>query len=172
MRAFLLFAIAGALCVVVQTTLLEPFKIFPASPDLIVILCVYLGLHYHSVGGAVGAFLLGYLLDTFSGSPPGLYALAMTLVFTFVYLVSKRLWVENPITSVAAVALGCLVKIATVISYFAAVAPANVGWWNLSRSLLFEAVFAVILSPLVFSALDANLRASRQAKRPHAIDQP
>ena len=170
MRAFLLFALAGAIAVVLQTTLLEQVSFLPAAPDLIVVLCVYLGLHYHSVGGATGAFLLGYLLDTFSGSPPGLYALAMTLAFAFVYLVSKRLWVENPVTSVAAVALGCGVKIATVVTYFALAAPLNVGWLSLLRTLFFEALFALVLSPFLFSALDANLRAARQAKRPHAIE--
>jgi len=170
MRALLIFIAAGALAVVLQTTLLERVAFLPAAPDLIVVLCVYLGLHYHTVAGATGAFLLGYLLDTFSGSPPGLYALAMTLVFALVYLVSKRLWVENPVTSIAAVALGCLVKIATVVAYFALAAPSNVGWLSLVRTLLFETLFALFLSPFIFSALDGNLRAARQAKRPHAIE--
>lgn len=170
MRALLIFMLAGALAVVLQTTLLEPFRLLPAAPDLIVVLCVYLGLHYHSVGGAVGAFLLGYLLDTFSGSPPGLYALAMTLVFAFVYLVSKRLWVENPVTNVAAVGLGCIVKIATVVTYFALVTPSNVGWIALLRTLLFEALFALVLAPIIFSALDANVRLVRRPRRRHAIE--
>ena len=94
----------------------------------------------------------------------------MTLVFALVYLVSKRLWVENPVTSVAAVALGCGVKIVTVVTYFALAAPSNVGWLSLLRTLFFEALFALILSPLLFSALDGNLRTARQAKRPHAIE--
>ena len=171
MRALLTFVVAGALAVVIQTTLLDPLGFLPAAPDLIVVLCVYLGLHFHSVGGASGAFLLGYLLDTFSGSPPGLYALAMTLVFAIVYLVSQRLWVENPVTSLAAVALGCGVKIATVLVYFAVAAPSNVGWLTLLRTLLFEALFALILAPFIFSALDGNLqRAGRKKKRPHALE--
>ena len=36
-------------------------------PDLVLVLCVYLGLHEHSIAGALGAFLLGYFLDSFSG---------------------------------------------------------------------------------------------------------
>ena len=171
MRALITFMVAGVLAVVIQTTLPDPLSFLPAAPDLIVVLCVYLGLHFHSVGGASGAFLLGYLLDTFSGSPPGLYAMAMTLVFAIVYLVSKRLWVENPVTSLAAVALGCGVKIATVLVYFALATPSNVGWLTLLRTLVFEALFALILAPFVFSALDGNLqRARRPKKRPHALE--
>jgi hypothetical protein len=86
-----------------------------------------------------------------------------------VYLVSKRLWVENPVTSVAAVAVGCGVKMATVVAYFGLVAPRNVAWLGLLRALFFEALFALIVSPLVFSALDTNLRRPRR-KRAHALE--
>jgi rod shape-determining protein MreD len=167
MRAFLVFSLAGILSVVAQTTLLPRLRFLPAPPDLIVVLCVYLGLYYHSMGGAVGAFLLGYLLDTFSGAPPGLYCLAMTLAFAMVYLVSQRLWVENPVTSLAAVGVGCGVKALTVGAYFGLVAPQNVAWLPLVESLVVESLLAVLISPVVFSLLDGYLRWQRVAK-PHA----
>ena len=52
----------------VQTTLFHalPFGFHP-SPDILVIVCVFLGLHRHTVGGALGAFVLGYLQDAVSG---------------------------------------------------------------------------------------------------------
>src|SRR5690606_3312911 len=46
MRPLLIFAVAGVLAVVVQTTLVARVSFLPAAPDLIVTLCVYLGLHY------------------------------------------------------------------------------------------------------------------------------
>ena len=170
MRAPLTFILLGAVAVVLQTTLLERSEILPVAPDLMVILCVYLGLHYQTVGGAVGAFLLGYLLDTFSGSPPGLYALAMTSVFALVYVVSKRLWIENPITTIAVVALGCAIEIATVLVYFAIATPSNVAWLPLTRTLVGPALLGLILSPIVFAALDAHLRPVGPPKGSHAIE--
>lgn len=153
MRPLLVFAVAGVVAVVVQTSLVQRLGFLPAAPDLIVVLCVYLGLHYHSAGGAVGAFLLGYLLDTFSGAVPGLYCLTMTLVFGMVYLLSKRLWMENPMSNVAAVALGSAVKIVTVVLYFAVVSPRAVDWWIVLRTLTVEALLALICAPAVFAAL-------------------
>lgn len=160
MRSLLIFAVAGVVAVVVQTTLVQRL---PAAPDLIVTLCVYLGLHYHSAAGALGAFLLGYLLDTFSGAVPGLYCLTMTLVFGMVYLVSKRLWMENPMSNIAAVALGSAVKIVTVVLYFAVASTRTVNWWFVLRTLTLEALLALVCAPAVFAAFDSYLpRSARQ----------
>ncbi|HEY8516939.1 MAG TPA: rod shape-determining protein MreD [Candidatus Binatia bacterium] len=168
MRPLLIFAVAGVLAVVVQTTLVQRLGFLPAAPDLIVVLVVYLGLHYHSPGGAVGAFLLGYLLDTFSGAVPGLYCLTMTLVFGVVYLVSKRLWMENPMSNIAAVALGSAVKIVTVVLYFAVASARTVSWGVVLRTLGIEALLALVFAPAVFSALDSYV--PRPVRSSHAAE--
>lgn len=167
MRSALIFAAAGVLAVVIQTTLVQRLGFLPAAPDLIVVLCVYLGLHYHTAAGALGAFLLGYLLDTFSGAVPGLYSLTMTLVFGVIYLVSKRLWMENPMSNVAAVALGSAVKIVTVVLYFTVASARSVSWLVVLRTLTVEALLALVCAPAVFSLLGAYLPAQT---RSHAAD--
>jgi rod shape-determining protein MreD len=168
MRPLLIFAVAGVLAVVVQTTLVQRLGFLPAAPDLILVLTVYLGLHYHSASGAVGAFLLGYLLDTFSGAVPGLYCLTMTLVFGVVYLVSKRLWMENPMSNIAAVALGSAVKIVTVALYFAVASARTVSWLVVLRTLGIEALLALVCAPAVFSALDSYV--PRPLRSSHAAE--
>ena len=167
MRPVLIFAVAGVVAVVIQTTLVQRLGFLPAAPDLIVILCVYLGLHYHSAGGAVGAFLLGYLLDTFSGAVPGLYCLTMTLVFGMVYLLSKRLWMENPMSNIAAVALGSAVKIGTVVLYFAVASTRTVDWLFVLRTLTVEALLALVCAPAVFASLGHYLP---RTARSHAAE--
>src|SRR5206468_5787209 len=94
-RAGAVYAFTGALALLLQTTVLHTLTAGRVIPDLALVLCVYLGLHEHSVAGATGAFLLGYLLDSFSGSLVGLNAFAMTSVYTLVYLISRRLWMDN-----------------------------------------------------------------------------
>ena len=63
MKLFLLFFFAGIFLVVLQTTLFHLLPIGPVVPDLILVLCVYLGLYHPSVGAAFGSFLLGYSID-------------------------------------------------------------------------------------------------------------
>lgn len=160
MRPFLIFAVAAIAAVVLQTTLPRWLGILPAAPDLILVLTVYLGLHVHTVNGAIGAFLLGCLLDSFSGSPPGLHAFTASLVFLVVYLLSQRLWIENPLSNIAAVALGAVVKVATVVIYFA-IAGGVASWGHLFRVLGLEALFAMLLTPPVFTLLSDNLAPRR-----------
>ena len=74
------------------------------------ILCVYMGLRHQNVGGVVGAFMLGYALDAFSGTDVGLNAFAMTFVFLIVYLMSRRLWIEGGLASAVVVSAAAVVK--------------------------------------------------------------
>jgi rod shape-determining protein MreD len=141
----------GAL--LLQTTLLPHVSVGRATPDLLLIMCVYLGLHQHSVAGAVGAFFLGYLQDAFSGSLVGLNAFSMSLIFTVVYLTSRRLWVDNAISKIVVVFLASLLKTVAVLSLIALFMSADGVWPTMLGYLLIEGALAAILSPAVFALL-------------------
>ena len=106
-----------------------------ATPDLLLIMCVYLGLHQHTVGGAVGAFSLGYLQDAFSGSVAGLNAFGMCLVFTVVYLTSRRLWVDNTISKIVVVFLASVLKTVAILVLVALFMSIE-GLWRTHAELL------------------------------------
>ena len=57
-------------------------------------------------GGSLGAFALGYLLDTFSGTVLGVHAFAFTLVYIGVHLVARVLWTEGGVPAVLVVLPG------------------------------------------------------------------
>ncbi|MEI8358036.1 MAG: rod shape-determining protein MreD [Deltaproteobacteria bacterium] len=168
MRRAVVLAVAGALAVALEASLARDVPFLPVAPDLALILAVYLGLHEHSPMGAVGAFLLGYLIDTYTGPAPGLNCLTTTLVFGVIYLLSRRLWMENPASNVAAVALGELVKIAIAVLYFALLHRQEVPWWSVGRVLGLEALLALVCAPFVFGLLDAQLNAYRTGRRARA----
>src|SRR6185436_8965930 len=122
-------------------------------PDLLLIICVYLGLHQHSMFGVFGAFLLGYLQDAFSGGVIGLNAFGMCLVFTVVYITSRRLWVDNAISKVVVVFLASVLKTVAILALVALFMSVE-GWSDrVVRYLLIEAVLAAILSPAIFAVL-------------------
>ena len=53
MRLFLLFFVVGVLLMLLQTTFFHLLPIGPVVPDLVLVLCVYLGLHHPTVGAAI-----------------------------------------------------------------------------------------------------------------------
>jgi rod shape-determining protein MreD len=152
-RGAVLFGVIAFIALLLQTAVLPLLTFGRATPDLLLIMCVYLGLRQHSVGGAVGAFFLGYLQDTFSGTTVGLNAFAMCLVFTIVYLTSRRLWVDNAISKVVVVFLAAVLKTTAILALVALFLTSEGVWLGLLQSLSIQAVLAALLSPPVFAIL-------------------
>jgi rod shape-determining protein MreD len=152
-RTAISFVTIALIALLLQTTVLPLAAIGRATPDLLLIICVYLGLHQHSVAGAFGAFVLGYLQDTFSGSVIGLNAFGMCLVFILVYLTSRRLWVDNAISKVVLVFLASVLKTLAILAAAAVFMSIEGLWKKMLGYLVTEAILAAILSPAVFAIL-------------------
>ncbi len=152
MRSIALFTLIALFAVVLQTSVLPVVRIGRETPDLLLIICVYLGLHQHTIPGAVGAFLLGYLQDAFSGGVIGLNAFGMCLVFTVVYLTSRRLWVDNALSKVVVVFLASMVKTTAIVALVVVFMSVEL-WRPILSSLLVDAALAAIISPAVFAVL-------------------
>ena len=152
MRSIALFTLIALLAVVLQTSVLPAMRVGRETPDLLLIICVYLGLHQHSIFGAIGAFLLGYMQDAFSGGMIGLNAFGMCLVFTVVYLTSRRLWVDNALSKIVVVFLASMVKTAAILGLVALFISEDL-WRTIMRYLLIDAALAAMLSPAVFAIL-------------------
>lgn len=153
LRAAGAYVLTGSVALLLQTTLLHSLTGGRAIPDLVLILCVYLGLHEHNVGGATGAFLLGYLLDSFSGSLVGLNAFALTTVYLVVYLMSRRLWMNNTLSSIAMVFLATLLKGIAIVGALATYLAIDRVSLDAAEVLLAEALLAAALTPAVFALL-------------------
>lgn len=153
MRSASLIALMTLAALLVQTTLMPLLPFAAAMPDLLLVVCVYLGLHHHSPAGAFGAFAIGYIQDSFSGGIPGLNAFAMTAVFLTVYLASRRVWVTNTFSRIVMVFLASLVKAATVLVLVAVFQSLDAVWRTAVRYVLIEAVLAAAIGPVIFALL-------------------
>ena len=105
-------------------------------------LAVYLGLRHHGVGGVIGAFLLGYVLDTFSGTLLGVHAAACTAAYVVAYLIARTLWTEDGLPAMMVVFLAALVNTIVAHGVVVLVDRAWPGWLVVLRHGLVQAVFA------------------------------
>jgi rod shape-determining protein MreD len=166
MRAVAVIGLVAAFGLLVQTTLFHalPFGTHP-SPDVLLVICVYLGLHRHSVGAVLGAFLLGYVEDAVSGAAAGLNAFGMVVVYLLVYLTCRRLWVDNVVSKVVLVFLASWVKAGTLVLLAMLFGASAAGWSAALWGVLVNAVLAAALAPPIFALLDgARLPAEREAR--------
>jgi rod shape-determining protein MreD len=152
MRLFLLYVVVGVVLILLQSTLLH---LLPTSvvPDLVLVLCVYLGLHHPTVGAAIGSFVLGYSIDVVSSRLLGLNAFALTLVFLAVYFSSRSIWLHHPVVSSLIVLLAALVKGVALALLWSVFLTAEGFWFGALRTIIFEAMIAAVLAPAVFAVL-------------------
>lgn len=138
------------LAVVLQTTLLPHL---PIIPDLLLIFCVYLALYHCSVGGATGAFLLGYSLDSCSGAPMGMNAFSMSLIFAVIAATARCLWVSNPVSVFFLILLAVALKMGSLLLWgeFGQLTVAVQAL--LSEVMMQETIAVLVLTPIVFSIL-------------------
>jgi rod shape-determining protein MreD len=152
-RAFAGIALAAVLAMLLQTAVFPIVPGLPVVPDLLLVLAVYLGIRYPSAGGAVGAFLLGYFLDTFSGTVLGLQAFALTAAYLAVYLIARRLWMDRGLPVMAISFVGACVRAVALVAIGAMVAAPAPVWQHVVRYGLLEALAAALVTPMVFAAL-------------------
>ena|SRR5689334_17020196 len=135
----------------VQTTVFPWVPHLPVVPDLLVVLVVYLGLRHPGVGGALGAFLLGYFLDTFSGTTLGVNAFGMTAVYAGVTLVARSLWIEGGVPAMLVVFVGALARDLLSVAVAALVSARPPVWAHVLTHGLVAAGVAALLAPPVFA---------------------
>ena len=154
MRTAAVIGVVAGFGLLVQTTLFHalPFGFHP-SPDILVIVCVFLGLHRHTVGGALGAFILGYLQDAVSGNAAGLNAFGMVVVFVLVYLTCRSLWVDNVVSKVVLVFLASCIKAVSVLAVSALFGAFGGDWGPALSGMLVNAAIAAAIAPPLFALL-------------------
>jgi rod shape-determining protein MreD len=150
MKLSLLLFVVGLLMVLLQSTFLH---FFPFFPDLILVLCVYWGLHHPTVGAVLASFMLGYSVDVVSSPLLGINAFAMSLVFLAVYLSSRSIWLHNPLVSAIVVLLASLVKGAALVLVSIIFLSTEGFWIGALKYIMVEALIAALLAPIVFSLL-------------------
>ena len=153
MRLFLLYFLIGLFLILLQSTFFSLLPLGPIVPDLILVLCVYLGLHHPTVGAALGSFVLGYSVDVVSSRLLGFNAFAMTLVFLAVYFSSRSIWLHHPVVSSLIVLCAAVVKgVAMVLVWFIFLSMEGF-WLGAVKYIIMEALVAAALAPVVFSLL-------------------
>jgi len=153
MKVSLLLFGFGIVLVVLQTSLQRLLPVGPVVPDLILVLCVYWGLHHPTAGAALGSFMLGYSVDIVSSRLLGVNAFAMSLVFLAVYLGSRSIWLHHPIVSSIIVLFAAVIKGAGLVVVWVVFLSTEGFWQGAIKYIVSEALIAAVLAPFMFALL-------------------
>lgn len=116
----------GMLAVLMQTSVFTLFLSPSYSPDLLLILVIYLGLSENLLRAVFLTLLLGGMHDSFSGASVGLYVFVYLAILLLVRLLSAQLNVESSPLLMLLIAGGTLVQnllLAICLTIFADAGP-------------------------------------------------
>jgi rod shape-determining protein MreD len=80
-----------ALCMVLQSTIMQSFTILSIRPDLVLVALFFLGIRYGTLPGCVAGFIVGLSQDLYSPSVLGQHALAATVTGFFIGLFNEKI---------------------------------------------------------------------------------
>ncbi len=151
MRIALAVAVAALAGIVLQTAVFPAVPGLPVVPDLLLVLVVYVAMRRAEVAGVLGAFALGYVLDTFSGTMLGVNAFGFVAAYGWVHLVARRLWTEGGLPLMVVAFVASAIRQLAVILLVAAVGLDEPYWQQSLRYGAVEAGLAALAAPLVFA---------------------
>lgn len=95
MKRVIFLLLLGFFIIIFQTSLLR--YLGPFKPNLILILVIYVGIFYEYKRGAIISFILGYLVDIFSGNIAGLNTFINLTIFNLIVLMKEKIIFESSI---------------------------------------------------------------------------
>lgn len=170
MRNLLLIMLGFAL-LVLQAALGTLVSIHPLAPNLVLPMVIYLGVSHevHILRGASISFVVGYLLDSFCGSPIGLHTFVLVATFMVARGAGIRLFLRGPLYQILLTFFVGLLQGGTILALraiFERPAPFPDGdALSLTLSLVVPALITAIVSPPIFWAVQRIDRvATRRAE--------
>lgn len=152
MSRTLLYVILGLTMILLQTTLLPRLLGNGPRPDLLLLLTLHIGLNERPLPGAFTAWLLGCLLDVFSGTTFGLYGLILLLIFCATSASARQLNHDNSMVMIVAAICGTTAHALLLITTLLFFADADQGWHLILRDLPLQLalniIAAIVCSPL------------------------
>ncbi len=170
MKRILLFLLIGILFLTVQTTLLKSIPIQRIRPDFMLIFTLFLAFSVSPAPGAILAFLMGYLVDLFSGNTFGLYTFSRPLLFYVAYLFKSKFYVEGFSSQFIFVFLAACLEGVFVLILFTLLNPEPVfqRYPSVLLSLMPQSTFTALITPMFFALLQKGSGLKAGKDRAHA----
>lgn len=164
------FILLGIGLLVIQSNLFWLFGHVPiagATPNLLLPLVVFLGVHEWAIGrGAALSFLLGYFLDMFASAPVGLFTFTTVATFVVTHFAGVRLAAQTLIARMGLAFAFGLVEGVLVVVLTAIFANDAARSRALVSLVLPHAVSTALFAPVVFALADRVHALTQTMPRP------
>jgi rod shape-determining protein MreD len=123
MKRVIFLLLLGFFIIIFQTSLLR--YLGPFKPNLILILVIYVGIFYEYKRGAIISFILGYLVDIFSGNIAGLNTFINLTIFNLIVLMKEKIIFESSILEILLIIIMSLYNRAVTVLVLQILSPSQ-----------------------------------------------
>ena len=107
---YLFYICVCAVIVIVQSVILPLFPIFSGCHDLMIAFVVYLGMYQPKRESLIFILLIGFVMDSLSGTPFGMYITTYVWLFLAIGMLAKLLHMGNRMMLPFLMIVGVLVQ--------------------------------------------------------------
>lgn len=144
----LFILIMGATLLIIQSTLLPLLPEWMGSPDLVLILVVFLATSLDTIKGAMHVLILGLLMDVFSGIFLGLFPVVYIILFFTIKAASKKLFIDEKLHQTPLIIFSYLYSSSILLFFCTIVNPDNLIEWTWRGLVLQMLILTIISVPL------------------------
>jgi rod shape-determining protein MreD len=153
MRDLIFITVFSFPILIVQTTIIGQFISVSYKPDFFLILVFWAAIRLSFIVASVFAFIVGLLMDLFSGAPLGLFAIIYQMVFLSSAYLHSVFQMENHAARAMSIfcamaGSGCIVLLVRMLT-----SPNEFGW-NIVQWLLLKAIITALFSVPLIPTLD------------------
>jgi rod shape-determining protein MreD len=131
-----------------ESTILNNFKLFDVKPDLLLVSVVVFGLFLPAFWVIVLSFFSGFLLDLFYVGHFGINIIMFVALGIICRKLAKNLYIENNIIIIVLILIASL-----ALSFIRRLCIAPVPFWTTLRFSTLEALYTAFFAPFVFKVL-------------------
>ncbi len=148
---FTIFALA--LCVLLQSTLLNRIAIKGVRPDLALIVLIFVSMRRGSMVGQVSGFAAGIFEDLMNVSPLGFHSLMRTLIGYLYGIFAGNVFIDPFLMPMVLTVIATILKglLAGIISAIFGIASS--GFITFTGRLWIEVAYNGVLAPFLFALL-------------------
>ena len=151
MKKNVFYFLTAVLLLFIQTHPFLPFGKNGIRPDLFFVLAVYLGISCRAINGALLCFLLGYVLELFSGTNSGLYSTIYLSTFLAIRVLLKYFSFDTVAKITALLFVSFVIKFFILLVSFCVIY--SCGFALFRKIFLLESIYTFVLSPFIYQLL-------------------
>lgn len=151
----LFYLMTCLILVITRTTLIPILPLFEKFYDLLIPIIIYLALFRKKREGIPIVLFFGFIMDSLSGGPMGLYLIIYIWLYILVHWLAQFFRIGSVLFLALTVTVGVAFEIVCLLGYIALLAPGASIPEDAVKTILLQLIWALLTGPVIMAMIIA-----------------